>query len=250
MKNATMLLLTVGTLACLVGCGARQSTPNAEGPYGVFRNAGVHGVTQREYRIDPPDDIVIKAPDIKELDGQKQTVRPDGKISLELVGEVSVAGKTPVEVAEELKRLASKFYVMPQVRVEVVANSKFYYVFGFGSRGANKFPYTGRVTVVSAIADAGFSVEAWPQQIRLSRPGRDGEPNATAVIDFTKIASTGDMRQNYLVEDGDIIEIPFSPLAAWNVSLQQLLGPFTGSVSLVSSPFTAAQSVRQFQNNR
>jgi polysaccharide export outer membrane protein len=248
MKNAMTLLLVVGTLACLGGCGARQSTPNAEGPYGVFRNAGIHGVTQREYRIDPPDDIIIKAPDIKEIDGQKQTVRPDGKISLELIGEVLVAGKTPIEVADELQRLAAKYYVQPQVRVEVVANSKFYYVFGFGSKGTGKFPYTGRVTVVSAIADAGYSFEAWPQQIRLSRPGRDGEPNATAVVDFTKIASTGDMKQNYLVEDGDIIEIPYSPLAFWNVSIQQLLGPFTGSVSLVTSPANAAQSVRSLQN--
>src|SRR6185437_12964476 len=90
-----------------LGCGARQSTPNAEGPRGVFRNAGLHDVTQREYRVDPPDEIIIRAPDIKEIDGTHQVVRPDGKISLELVGEVLVAGKTPSEISEDLKKLVS-----------------------------------------------------------------------------------------------------------------------------------------------
>src|SRR4051794_12946548 len=119
MKSVVILLFTA---ALVSGCGARQSTPNAEGPRGVFRNAGIHEVTRREYYIDPPDEIVIKAPDIKELDGQRQVVRPDGKISLELVGEVFVAGRTPVEVADELKDLAARVYVKPAIRVEVVAN--------------------------------------------------------------------------------------------------------------------------------
>jgi polysaccharide export outer membrane protein len=245
-----LALATVAIILSAGGCAARQSTPNADGPYGVFQNAGLHGVTRREYRVDPPDEIVVKAPDIKELDGQRQVVRPDGKISLDLVGEVLVAGRTPVEIAEDLTRLASRVYVKPEVRVEVVANSKFFYVFGYGAGRQGKLPYTGRVTVVSAIADAGFSVDAWPEQVRLSRPGRNGEPNATAVIDFTKVTSYGDMNQNYLVEDGDVIEIPYSPLAAFNFNINRLLGPFTGSVSLVTAPVTAASSVQGIQGNR
>ena len=176
-------LLVIFFVPLLGGCG-RDSTPNAEGPWGVFHNAGLHEVTQREYRVDPPDEIIIRAPEIKEIDGQHQIVRPDGKISLDLVGEVPVAGKTPVEIAEELNGLVSKYYVTPQVRLDVVANSKFYYVFGFGAAAQGKYAYTGRVTVVNALANAGFSVEGWPEQVRLSRPSRHGEPNATAVIDF------------------------------------------------------------------
>ncbi len=170
------------------------------------------------------------------MDGQRQIVRPDGKISLDLVGEVLVAGKTPSEIAEELNRLTARVYVKPEIRLDVVANSKFYYVFGFGTSGAGKIAYTGRVTVVSALAQAGFSADAWPEQIRVSRPGRAGEPNATVVVDFTKVTDYGDLTQNYLIEEGDVIQIPYNPLSAWNATLQRLLGPLTGTASLVTTP--------------
>jgi polysaccharide biosynthesis/export protein len=235
------LLLGLG----LIGCG-RQSTPNAEGPYGVFKHAGIHEVTEREYRVDPPDTILIKAPDIKEVDGVEQVVRPDGKVSLELVGEVSVNGLTPIEISEELKRRYSKFYVKPEIRVQVVANSKFYYVFGNGAEKRGKFPYTGRVTLITAIADAGYSADGWPEQVRLSRPGRNGAPNATAVIDFTKVAGYGDLSQNYLIEEGDVLDIPFNPISKFSFDVTRIITPFTGSVSLVTSAQTART---QFDTN-
>lgn len=231
-------------LAVMAGCGSRESTPNAVGPHGVFHNAGLHDVTQREYRVDPPDEILVHAPDIKELDGQRQIVRPDGKISLELVGEVLVAGKTPSEIAEDLKVLVSRVYVKPEIRLDVLANSKFYYVFGFGTGGQGKHPYLGRVTVINALASAGYTIDAWPQQIRLSRPGRQGEPNATVVVDFTKMVEYGDLTQNYLVEDGDIIDVPYNPLSAWNFALQKLLGPITGTANLVTTPVGIVSTAR------
>ena len=144
-------------LAVAAGCGSRESTPNAVGPHGVFKNAGLHGVTQREYRVDPNDEIILHCPDIKELDGQKQIVKSDGKISLDLVGDVLVAGKTPSEIAEELKELVSKVYVKPEIRLDVLANSKFYYVTGFGTAGVGKHPYLGRMTnVLSGDGCRGF----------------------------------------------------------------------------------------------
>jgi protein involved in polysaccharide export with SLBB domain len=231
-------------MAGLTGC-IRMSTPNAEGPTGVFVNAGEHGVTEREYRVDPPDSIVITAPNIKELDHQTEVIRPNGTITLELLDEdVFVAGMTLKEIEAVLTQVASKYYVKPDLRVRVVANSKFYYVFGFGSSGQGKKPYTGRVTVVSALADAGFSQTAWPEQVRLSRPGLKGAPNATVVINFNKIKSYGDLTQNYLIEEGDIIDVPLTPLSQLSFDLTQILAPISGSAALVSSPVSAAQTFR------
>src|SRR2546427_11421453 len=108
--------------ALLVGCeSARTSTPNAEGRSGVFHHAAMHDVSTREYRVDPPDEVLVKSPNIKELDGQKQKVRPDGKITLSLVDEVYVAGKTPDEINDLLKKLISKYYANPDIKVEVIA---------------------------------------------------------------------------------------------------------------------------------
>src|SRR6266480_1459343 len=170
------MFLSIIAAGLLLGCeSAKQSTPNAEGENGIFHQATKHQLASREYRVDPPDEIVVKAPNIKELDGQRQKVRPDGKISLNLVGDVYLVGMTPSEINALLKKLVSKYYEAdPDVKVEVVANSKFYYIFGKGVQRQGAYAYTGRDTVVWAMAQAGFNQGAWPQQVRVSRP-RKGE---------------------------------------------------------------------------
>lgn len=236
-------LLTLALMGLAVGCSEPlASTPNAEGDNGVFHHATEHQVATAEYHVDPPDEIVVKAPNIKELDGQHQIVRPDGKISLNLLGEVYVAGMTPTQVNQLLTKLTEKYYSNnPDVKVEVIAKSKFYYIFGFGVAKQGKYPYTGRDTIISALADAGFDKTAWPQQVRLSRPGKRGADNARAVVDFKHIWETGDLAQNYLVEEGDIIEVPYSPLAAWNEKMTRILGPITGTAGVVTASASVAQ---------
>lgn len=221
--------------ALVAGCGqARTSTPGAEGPDGLFKPASEFHVSTRDYRVDPPDELIIRAPNITELDGQRQTVRSDGKISLNLLDEVYVAGMTPAQINAHLRELASRYYVDPDIKVEVIANSKFYYVFGPGAVAPARYPYTGRDSVLTALAEAGFRETAWPRQVRLSRPPRnEGEQPATAVIDFSRIFQYGDLSQNYLIEEGDIIEVPETGLATFNRNLTQILGPVTGASTVV-----------------
>src|SRR3989304_6253751 len=68
--------------------------------------------------LGPGDAIDVKFFYVPELN-ESQTVRPDGLISLQLVGEVPVAGKTPEEVREELFRLYSPHVKRPDVTVIV-----------------------------------------------------------------------------------------------------------------------------------
>lgn len=237
------MFLSVVCAAVMLGCeSAKQSTPNAEGENGLFHKATTHQLSAREYRVDPPDEIIIKAPKIAELDGVRQKVRPDGKISLNMVGEVYVVGMTPTEISTLLKKLVTKFYDMPEIKVEVIANSKFYYVFGQGVARQGRYAYTGQDTVITALSEAGLGDAAWPQQVRVSRPAKEsGSERATAVVDFKRIFQTGDLAQNYLLEEGDIIEIPPSPLAAWDMKTRRLLGPLTGTVGAVSAGQQVAQ---------
>jgi polysaccharide export outer membrane protein len=242
MRERTLVAIGICLLVG-VGCqSSRRSTPNAEGPDGVFHHATDHQVSTREYRVDPPDEVIIKAPNIKELHEQRQRVRPDGKISLNLLDEVYVAGLTPSEINALLKKLVSKYYDNPDIKVEVVANSKFYYVFGFGVHQQGRYAYTGRDTVIGALAEAGFNNEAWPEQVLVSRPGKNGEHNATAVVDFTKIWGYGDLSQNYLLEEGDIIEVRLSKLAKFNRNLTQMISPITGASSAVVSSQVVASN--------
>jgi polysaccharide export outer membrane protein len=243
--SRTAAAALVATLAvAITGCTqARQSDLQAEGPQGLFRPATEKDVSATEYRVAPPDKLQIRAPGIKELDQFVTTIRPDGKISVNLLNEVYVANKTPEEISKLLTDAATKYYNNVQVKVEVNEYaSKFYEVFGTAVRDAGRKPYTGRNTVISALAAAGFNEDAWPQQVSISRPAKNGQPRATAIIDMKQMYMTGDTRQNYLLEEGDIVFVPDSPLASWNKNTTKILGPLTGTVG-------AAQQVTPMNTN-
>jgi protein involved in polysaccharide export with SLBB domain len=220
----------------MLGCAeARQSDVGAEGDQGLFRPATSMDVSATEYRVAPPDKLLIRVPGIKELEFTT-TIRPDGKIQLNLLGEMYVAGKTPDEISRMITAAAAKYYNNVGVQVEVAEfNSKFYAVFGTAVREGGRRPFTGRNTVIAALASVGFTEDAWPQQIAISRPAKNGQIRATAIIDMKTMYMTGDTRQNYLLEEGDIIHVPDSPLAVFEKKARQFLGPITGVGGAASS---------------
>jgi polysaccharide export outer membrane protein len=236
MKYVSVVSLLFAGLACTQ---ARQSDLTAEGPQGVFRPATEMDVSAKEYRVAPPDKLAIRATTIPELKEFVTQIRPDGKISLNLLGETYVANKTPEEISKELTQAATKYYNNPDIRVEVSEYaSKFYKIFGTAVRDAGNKPYTGRDTVISALAAAGFTDDAWPQQVSVSRPGKNGQPRSTAIVDIKHMYMTGDMRQNYILEEDDIIFVPDSPLASWRKTTMNIAGPLgtgAGAVGAVQS---------------
>jgi polysaccharide export outer membrane protein len=237
MTRTVVLSICTVTLAITIGCTkARQSTPNAEGPNGVFQHAGWHNVTTRPYLIDPPDQIRVRSPKIPELDGQVVEIRPDGTATFPLIGTLQFAGLSPMEAHDLIRDAALKYYVAVDLQIDVLPQSKFIYITGFGADRRGRIPYTGRVTVINAISDAGFNSMGWPQQVWISRPGRNGQDNATVVVDFKTMSETGDLSQNYLLEEGDIINVPMSPLASWNEKMTRVLSPVLQSVNAVSTP--------------
>jgi len=233
----TSMIGTTLLLVAAAGCQeARKSDLNAEGPQGIFRPATEREVSATEYRVAPPDKLIIRAPGIKELDNVQTTIRPDGKITVNLLNDVFVAGKTPEEISKALTDAASKYYNNANIKVEVADyQSKHYMVVSPNVRDQGKKPYTGRDTVISALAAAGFTDDSWPQQVSLSRPAKNGQDHATAIIDFKHMAMTGDMRQNYLIEENDIIYVPNSPLTQLRINTNNTLGPLGTGVGTVGA---------------
>jgi polysaccharide export outer membrane protein len=219
-------------LAQVLGCTpARKSDANAEGPKGLFRPYTERDVSATEYRVAPPDKLLIRAPGVKEMDNVVTAIRPDGRITLNLLRDVYVANRTPEEIGQLLSAAAGKYYNNVQVTVEVAEYaSKFYEVFGLAVQSGGRKPYTGRNTVVAALAGAGFNERAWPQQVSISRPPKDGHPKATVIVDMQRMYMTGDTRQNYLLEEGDIVYVPDSPLEAWADTTRKVLAPLTMTV--------------------
>ena len=179
------------------------------------------------YKVQPPDSLKVTAPAIKELDGQTSRIRPDGKITLNLLGDVYVAGMNCTQIAQEIVGKAEKFYKKDTlfVSVEVVEfASKKYYVFGQVNAPGVK-PYTGRDTLVKALAEAELNDDAWPQKVVLVRPHEDRNIRQKVTVDLKEMRDSGKTEHNYLIEEGDLIYVPPSPLAEFRMTFEKLLGP-------------------------
>jgi polysaccharide export outer membrane protein len=184
----------------------------------------------------PPDSIAVHAPAAPEIDGVRQTVRPDGKVTLRLLGEVHVAGLTTKEVAEKLEAQLSRYYVAPEVVVEIAAyRSQFYYVFGQVARPGAK-PYTGRDTLLKALADAKPTFLAWRSQVRVVRPSPDEKERKTVIVDLDEMVRTGDVNKNFLLQEGDIIEVPPTPLAWLGLRVREVLYPLQPAMRTYEEP--------------
>ena len=232
---AGLLLLSV--LVGLVGCfSAKKEDIEA------FLRPPDAFVTADDYIFEPPDQIMVTSSKIPELQGTTQTVghtqtiRPDGYISFETVGEIYVAGKTPRQVAKIIADRMSKYYTYMSdypIDVRVARNlSKYYYVLGMvANPGAQIF--TGRETTLSAMAKAVPNVQAWEEETQVIRPSLDatGKPKIFK-LDFKRMIERGDMRHNVLLQEGDIIYVPPTILASIGLTLQEIVGPLRESVGI------------------
>ncbi|WP_022853859.1 polysaccharide biosynthesis/export family protein [Thermodesulfatator atlanticus] len=111
-----------------------------------------------EYIIGPGDVleiIVWKEPDFT----RDATVRPDGRITLPLIDDVMAAGKTPMQLKEEIQKKLQEYIDLPVVTVIVKEiNSKFYYMIGeIKSPGA--YSLSKPMTILQALAVAGGFTE-------------------------------------------------------------------------------------------
>ena len=200
-------------------------------------------VTPDKYIMMPPDRVTVIASKVPELEGTMQSIghtqviRPDGTISFETIGEVSVAGKTPSQVAKILGDKMATLYNFASehpIDVRVSNQSQWYYIIGMVNRpGAQLF--TGRETTLSAISKAVPDVRAWEQKIQIIRPSAKvtGDPKIFN-LDFKRMIEHGDMSGNVLLQEGDIIYVPPTILASIGLTLQEIIGPLRGGIGLAS----------------
>lgn len=201
-------------------------------------------VTTDNYILQPPDEIEVHCSDVPELDLQTQQIRPDGKISFEKFGEIDAAGKTPAQVANILRGKALELYQLEgnnRVDVRVVAfRSKRYYVFGqVNAPGAQI--YSGRDTVMGALALAGGpTILAWKERIQVIRPSRDENVKAKIFeVNFDRMAAHGEASTDVLLQEGDVIYVPPTILAAAAMKIEEFIRPIARAFSgfyIVSTP--------------
>ncbi len=172
-------------------------SPNANATLEVAAPVDPNG-----YRLGPEDVIGVKVWREPELSGQF-VVRPDGKITLPLSGDMAVDGKTLDAVKEEITKALSQQLNRPEVTVSLLrVGSKKYYLVGEVSR-TGMFPLIVPITILEALNAAGGLREfANKKKIVILRGSQRIKFNYDEVMKGKKL------EQNILIENGDQVFVP------------------------------------------
>jgi polysaccharide biosynthesis/export protein len=161
------------------------------------------------------DDYVIGAGDVLQISVWKEpevsvpsvVVRQDGMITVPLLKDVAVVGRTPRQVEKTIVEGLLKYFTDPNVTVVLAAsNSKKIYVIG----GVNKegpLSYAYRMTVMQALSEAGGLTDyAKRKKIYIIRTenGRDYRLD----FNYDEVVRGERMEQNIMLMPGDTIVIP------------------------------------------
>jgi polysaccharide export outer membrane protein len=200
-------------------------------------------VSTTEYRVQPPDTIEISSSQAGEIDGEEQSIRQDGKITLRLLGEVEVAGMTPTEIGRKIESLMRKYYVDPSVNVRVTnRDSKRFYVFGQVMR-PGAYHYTGRDSLLYVLSQTQPTMIAWNSQVKVIHPSHESENRQVMTVNVDKIMEQGRLEQNVLLQEGDIVFVPATPLAWVGLRIQEALWPVSPMLGAVQTPANISSGV-------
>jgi polysaccharide export outer membrane protein len=155
-----------------------------------------------DYKIGPDDSLQVTVAEDAHMSGAV-LVRPDGKISLPMIGDVPAAGLTPVELGTNITELVKKYVKDPTVTVAVLSiNSKQVILVGEVLH-VGPVPIRPNMTVLQAIVTAGgLSPYANKKKIYVLR----GEPGKQQRIPFNYKKSL--LNDDMLVQPGDRIVVP------------------------------------------
>jgi protein involved in polysaccharide export with SLBB domain len=159
-------------------------------------------------------------------------VRPDGRISLGIYGDLLVAGMSLPAIRESVKQtLEANGIVDPKVAVDVAAyNSKLFYVItDGGGYGENvvRLPYTGNETVLDAISQIQGLPEISSKRMWIARPGTVGSGTAQILeVAWEDIAALGQSDTNFQIMPGDRIYIQADKWIAFDNYVEKVVSPF------------------------
>ena len=156
------------------------------------------------YRIGVDDVLAVAVWDNKDL-YETVFVRPDGKISLPLIGEMQAAGLTVTELAQSLSEQYGKTVKGAQATVLVreIRSRPIFFVGGVGKPGPMSL--TQDLTLLQAISLAGGVVPAADIESAFVLRGDQRIP-----IDFVKLIQKGDTSQNIKLMPRDTIVVPLA----------------------------------------
>jgi polysaccharide export outer membrane protein len=182
------------------------------------------GIT--EYVIGDEDALRISVWQNPDLD-QEAIVRPDGKISVPLIGDVPARGLTITQLDEDMTRRLSEYVRAPEISISLskIGGSKVILLGEIGKPGI--YAMTGQKTLLEAIGMAGgFTRDAVPSSIVLIRGGLL-HPKAERINLSKALKGKDFIRQNIVLQAEDVVFIPKKFIANLNYFLMQITGPLS-----------------------
>jgi polysaccharide export outer membrane protein len=181
-------------------------------------------------------------------------VRPDGTVNLGTYGCVYVSGLTVYQAKCAVEQHLSKFFLNPQVSVDVMAyNSKVYYViFDGGGYGMQvlPFPVTGNETVLDAISRAyGLAPVSSVHRIWVARPAPPGHPcDQILPVDWLAIVKGGSTATNYQLFPGDRVYVDADCLIKVDNWLAKIFSPIERVLGVTLLGTSTAEAIHNFNN--
>jgi polysaccharide biosynthesis/export protein len=185
--------LAIAALACTPSAFAQQAQQSA-------------GQTLADYALNAGDELEVavwKEPDLTKT----VVVRPDGKFSIPLAGDVAAAGRTVTQVQGEIATRLKKYIPEPVVTVAVTKLSgNIVYVIGQVNK-PGQYVMNPRLNVVQALSVAGgMTPFAALNDIIVLR----GQAGAQRVLPFryAEVNKGRNLNQNLALEAGDVVIVP------------------------------------------
>ncbi|MBF0282771.1 MAG: polysaccharide biosynthesis/export family protein [Zetaproteobacteria bacterium] len=178
--------------------------------------------TYYEYRVQAQDIlqvIVWDHPELTSPAGQYRSaaetgsvVHANGKVFFPYVGEIAVAGKTVNEIREVMTYRMADFVEKPQIDVRVAAfRSQHVYVTGEVMKPGVLPISDDPMRVLDAVHMAG-GVQVLRTDNQLNEPDLQHveltRAEKTYLVDLDKLIKNGDVSQNYILQDGDVLHVP------------------------------------------
>lgn len=167
----------------------------------------VTSVNDEKYLIGPGDMLAInvwKDPEIS----RTMPVRPDGRISLPLIGEIQASGLSTVQLRNAIVQKLERYISHPEVNVSVQEiKSRSFNIIGRVMK-AGEYDLPRPTTVIDAIAMAGgFQDFAHVKKIYILRSTDGGAPTILH-FNYKQVIKGHDLKQNVDLQPGDTIVVP------------------------------------------
>ena len=204
MKRPFLLFTPIALAALISVQPSAQAQKPATPESGSAASAARSADTSTDYQLVPGDKLRIEVYKDAQL-SQSLQVRPDGKITLPLVGDLPAAGRTSNELRDSIASSLKEYITNPVVTVIVVETvPPVIYVMGEVLKPGPQ-PLSGQVSVLQALSTAGgFKDFAKTKDIRIQRKTASG---LTTLRFNYKDAIEGDLKPIYL-QPGDTIIVP------------------------------------------